>query len=241
MPNRTLKQKNTEASHHALCVRLGYDFKNPALLTTALTHRSANANNYERLEFLGDSLLNLCISECLYRRYPDIKEGKLSRMRANLVCAEALSVMAERFHIAEHMIVGRGERAGLSKKRALLADALEAIIGAMYVDGGFEVCRARVLAWYEGALQALDPNAVYKDTKSQLQEWLQARKMQVPEYTWAHENGEIMVTCTVADMGVSTEASARNRRLAEHASARAMLALLTNNDTTDNANHNTNP
>lgn len=211
---------------------LDYQFADPSYLDVALTHRSAGGENNERLEFLGDASLNLIISEDLYRRFPDIREGELSRIRAALVNGKALAAIARELGLGEHLQLGAGERSsGGHRRESILADALEAVIGAIYQDGGFEACRRVVLVWYRTRLDALDPNASHKDPKTRLQEFLQARKQPLPDYQLADAQGQqhaqtFVVACRVAMLEHAVLAEGRSRRKAEQAAAQQALDLL---------------
>lgn len=215
-----------------LLQQLNYQFADPQLLQVALTHRSAGGENNERLEFLGDAALNLIISEDLYRRFPDIREGELSRIRAALVNGKALAVLARELSVGEHLQLGAGERSsGGHRRESILADAFEAILGAIYRDGGFEACRQVVLAQYQSRLDALDPKASHKDAKTRLQEFLQARKQPLPDYQVQDAQGQqhaqtFVVACRVAMLDKAVLAEGRSRRKAEQAAAQHALDLL---------------
>lgn len=212
--------------------QLDYQFAEPHLLQVALTHRSAGGENNERLEFLGDAALNLIISEDLYRRFPDIREGELSRIRAALVNGKALAVLAGELGLGDHLQLGAGERSsGGHRRESILADALEAVFGAIYRDGGFDACRQVVLAQYRSRLEALDPNASHKDAKTRLQEFLQARKQPLPDYQVQDAQGQqhaqtFVVACRVAMLDKAVLAEGRSRRKAEQAAAQHALDLL---------------
>jgi len=162
---------------------LGYGFKTKGLLTSALTHSSAGENNNERLEFLGDAVLDLVVAEALFERFPYAQEGELSRLRSTLVNRETLAVVARDLDLAPHLTLGQGEKkSGGMQRESILANALEAIIGAIYLDGGLAVCRERVLAWFSSMLDRTLPEAIRKDPKTELQEILQARRLPLPTY-----------------------------------------------------------
>ena len=167
----------------ALAQRLGYSFKNPQLLESALTHRSVGVDNNERLEFLGDAVLGFIIAHELYRRHPHAHEGDLSRLRASLVNGDILAQMAIDLGVSDYLKLGVGERKSGGKKRcSILSDALEAIVGAIYMDSDMTTCRDCVLHWYGETIDDLSQLTPIKDAKSELQEWLQARKLPLPDY-----------------------------------------------------------
>ena len=164
--------------------RLGYQFKDPALLQLALSHRSVSRRrNNERLEFLGDSQLSLIISSEIFHRFPEAAEGQLTRMRAFLVRGQTLAEVARELGVGEYLILGGGElKSGGNRRDSILADALEALIGAIVIDGGEDACRDVVLKWFADRLEQISPQSVRKDAKTRLQEWLQARKHELPAY-----------------------------------------------------------
>lgn len=212
--------------------RLSYQFKNASLLTQALTHRSHGAQNNERLEFLGDGALNFIIANQLYQRFPKLAEGDLSRLRAQLVKEATLSEIALTLDIGDALKLGEGEMKSAGWRRpSILADALEAIIGAIYLDGGFEQAEAFVLGLYAQKLDIIDPKVIDKDAKSLLQELLQSRKVAVPEYTVTHTSGEahaqtFVVECVVAKHNIRTTGEGASRRIAEQQAAQLALAEL---------------
>lgn len=215
-----------------LCSRLGYSFQNPDLLDLALSHRSVGAHNNERLEFLGDSLLNFYIAESLYHKFPKTKEGQLSRLRANLVCGETLAAIARDFGIGDCMNLGAGElKSGGFRRDSILADAVEALIGAIYLDSGDQQCRERVLVWYQSRLEELDLDKQHKDAKTRLQEYLQSRKQALPSYAVIDTSGEahaqlFTVSCEVASAGQRITATGSSRKSAEQKAAAQMLSAL---------------
>jgi ribonuclease-3 len=211
----------------------GHAFADGSLLTQALSHRSAGSPHNERLEFLGDALLNLIIAEQLYVRWPKADEGAMTRARAELVRESALAAVARTLDLGPRLILGPGEmKTGGHRRDSILADAVEALIAALYLDGGFDACRNTVLPWFEPLLSALPPlNQVGKDAKTRLQEWLQARQLPLPVYALLEESGDdhdkrFRVGCTLADPPVSGEGSGTSRRAAEQAAAEAALAQL---------------
>ncbi len=213
--------------------KLDYRFDNDALLEQALTHRSASRHNNERLEFLGDAVLDFVISEAVYVARPDADEGDLSKLRASLVNDSSLASLASGLGLGEHLILGSGEKkSGGHRRESILADALEAIFGAAFLDSGFEASRQIVLSVFDERLKALPDIADLRDPKTRLQEWLQARKLALPEYelvevSGADHNQLFSVTCSVTDRSAATHGEASSRRKAEQKAARAMLDTLT--------------
>ncbi len=210
--------------------RIGHAFARPELLAQALTHRSAGSPHNERLEFLGDGLVNLFIAEALYLHWPGADEGALTRGRAELVRESSLSVIARALALGERLTMGPGEmKTGGHRRDSILADALEAVIGAIYLDVGFVACRAVVVPWFSTAMAALPPpDKVGKDAKTRLQEWLQGRQKPLPAYELVAESGEehakvFRVTCTLGSHGIVTEGEGHSRRAAEQRAADAAL------------------
>lgn len=211
----------------------GYRFRQQDLLQQALTHRSAGAPHNERLEFLGDALVNLIVAEALYARWPQADEGALTRARAELVRESALALIARTLDLGAKLTLGPGEmKSGGHRRDSILADALEAMVGAIYLDAGFEACRAVVLPWFEPAMAALPPpHKVGKDAKTRLQEWLQGRQKPLPVYALLSESGEehaktFLVTCTLLQPALVTEGEGGSRRAAEQVAAEAALREL---------------
>ena len=211
----------------------GHRFADPALLRQAFTHRSAGSPHNERLEFLGDALLNLIVAEQLHARWPRADEGAMTRARAELVRESALAGIARGMEVGSQLELGPGEmKSGGHRRDSILADAVEAVIAAIYLDAGFDTCRERVLGWYEALLDALPPlHQVGKDAKTRLQEWLQGRQYPLPVYTLLSETGEehdktFHVACTLSRPPLSAEGAAHSRRAAEQLAAEAVLALL---------------
>lgn len=215
-----------------LCGLVGYLFRDPGLLQRALTHRSYAAENNERLEFLGDGLLNLIIAEALFRRFPELKEGELSRMRAELVNGVTLAELARDFRLGDFLRLGTGEKnAGGRERDSILADAVEALIGAIYLDSDFDLCRQQVLNWFSRRLQSMNPRASHKDAKTRLQEFLQARKLALPVYELADVSGAdhqqiFTVSCRIEMLNRPLQATGTSRRKAEQAVAEAALGEL---------------
>ena len=212
--------------------RLGYQFARADLLDLALTHRSHGSRNNERLEFLGDSILGFTISAALFEKFPEGREGQMSRLRAQLVSGETLAKVARELALGECLRLGEGElKSGGHRRASILADAVEAIIGAIYLDSGLEAARERVLAWFEPRLQSLSLETA-KDPKTRLQEWLQARQKPLPDYTVVEVAGEehsqqFVVECRVSGLSEPAKGVAGNRRAAEKAAATEAYARLT--------------
>ena len=213
---------------------LGYKFQDSGLLSLALTHRSAGGQNNERLEFLGDSILNHIIAESLYARFPQAREGELSRMRASLVKGDTLAELARELDLGDYLVLGSGERkSGGHRRGSILADALEAVIGAILLDAGVETCRERVLEWFDPRLVRLADKAVDKDPKTRLQEYLQGRGLSLPEYRLLNVQGEahsqlFTVACLLGTPQASVEGTGSSRRRAEQAAAQGALERLEN-------------
>jgi len=212
--------------------QLGYTFQDQALLTLALTHRSFAGRNNERLEFLGDAILNFVAGEALYQRFPQAREGQLSRLRARLVKGETLAILARGFELGEYLRLGSGElKSGGFRRESILADALEALIGAIYLDAGMDMARERVLAWLTQELDSLTLVDTNKDPKTRLQEFLQSRASELPCYEVVDIQGEphcrtFFVQCTVDLLNEKTQGQGASRRIAEQvAAAAALLAL----------------
>ena len=212
--------------------RLGHNFTDPSLVELALTHRSCGARNNERLEFLGDSILNFTIGEALYQQFPEAREGQLSRLRAQMVKGETLAEIAREFQFGDCLILGEGEmKSGGFRRDSILADAVEAIIGAVYVDAGMDACQGRILEWYGTRLAAISLEETGKDPKTHLQELMQARRKPLPEYKVANVGGEahaqrFTIECHCAMLGKPTRAEASSRRTAEKTAAAEALQLL---------------
>ena len=219
----------TERSPHST----GYRFVDQGLLAQALTHRSAGAPHNERLEFLGDALVNLFVAEALYARWPKADEGTLTRARAELVRESSLATIARTMDLGGQLTLGPGEmKTGGHRRDSILADALEALVAAIYFDAGFEACRKAVLPWFDVSIAALPPpNKLGKDAKTRLQEWLQARQKPLPVYALLSESGDdhaklFRVGCTLGDPAMSCEGEAGSRRAAEQLAAEAVLGRL---------------
>jgi len=209
-----------------------YRFRDPGLLETALTHRSAGKGNYERLEFLGDSVLDLVVAEHLLQLHPKAPEGDLSRMRSRLVRGDSLKEIAAGLDLGQHVRLGSGERKSGGRRRAsILGDALEALMGAIYLDGGYDACRKVILDLIQHAVESLPDIEKLKDAKTRLQEYLQARGRPLPLYTLVKESGadhikEFTVRCALEDSELAATASGSSRRKAEQAAAKSLFQLL---------------
>ena len=210
----------------ALEKRIGYRFTASRLLEQALTHRSRGTDNNERLEFLGDGVLGCAVADELYARFPRLPEGKLTRLRASLVREESLAEAATRLGLADELRLER-----IAAQPSLLADALEAIVGAVFLDGGYEAARKTVVALFGPQIDALDPEQAAKDAKTELQERLQARRLKLPEYRVVSVQGEahqqsFQVECRVAALDLSATGSGSSRQRAEQQAARRVLEQL---------------
>ncbi|MBI2754507.1 MAG: ribonuclease III [Betaproteobacteria bacterium] len=216
----------------ALEKRIGHRFADAALLERALTHRSYGSPHNERLEFLGDGVLDCAVAEELYLRFPDCAEGELSRLRASLVREAALAEIARGIGLPEFLRLGDGEIAsGGARRASILADTLEAIFGAAFLDGGYEAARAAVRQALGGALERLDAGSTVKDPKTRLQELLQGRRRRLPRYRVAATRGAahkqtFEVECMVEELGLAATGSGTSRRAAEQQAAENMLKLL---------------
>lgn len=215
---------------------INYRFSDQQLLKGALTHRSVGANNNERLEFLGDSVLNLVISSRLYEVHPEAQEGDLSRMRARLVRGVSLSELASSIGLGKHLNLGEGEmKSGGFRRASILADAFEALIGAIFLDGGYSACQTEILQLFDPLIEDLPDVEQLKDAKTRLQEWLQARGRPLPEYLLMREEGadhakKFHIQCKISDDANSVEAVGDSRRKAEQAAAGKILEQLKTSD-----------
>ena len=212
--------------------QLGYSFKDQDLMVLALTHRSFAGRNNERLEFLGDAILNFIAGEALFERFPQAREGQLSRLRARLVKGETLAILARGFDLGEYLRLGSGElKSGGFRRESILADALEALIGAIYLDAGMEAARDRVLAWLTNEFDSLTLVDTNKDPKTRLQEFLQSRASDLPRYEVVDIQGEphcrtFVVECQIALLNDKTLGQGASRRIAEQVAAAAALIAL---------------
>ena len=221
-----------ERALNGLANKLGHSFKNQELMTLALTHRSFSAKNNERLEFLGDAILNFVAGEALFERFPEAREGQLSRLRAKLVKGETLAILARHFQLGDYLNLGSGElKSGGFRRDSILADAVEALIGAIYLDAGMDKVREVVLAWLEDEFKDLTLVDTNKDTKTRLQEFLQSRNEDLPKYEVVNIEGEphervFYVECYLAILDKTTRGQGSSRRVAEKQAAGRALELL---------------
>lgn len=212
---------------------LGYTFNNISLLTLALTHRSVNGQqNNERLEFLGDSVLSTVVGEYIFEKFPEAREGSLSRMRSSLVNGASLAALAREFGLSEHLILGPGElKSGGRRRESTLEDAIEAIIGAIYQDSSYADCQKVVLRWFRSRLDALSVDDNAKDNKSKLQEFLQSKKIPLPQYKiiaidGKSHNQSFTVACCIETEKDTYTGVAQSRRQAEQIAAGKAFAHL---------------
>jgi len=215
-----------------LQVRLKHNFKDLSLLQRAVTHRSYSADHNERLEFLGDSVLNLAVAHLLYAQLSDLPEGDLSRVRANLVKQETLHQLALSLQVSSCLKLGEGElKSGGQRRPSILADALEALIGAVFLDAGYDVAEQLVHGLFQDVAINPQMQAASKDPKTELQEWLQGRKLQLPQYSVVSTSGAAHrqifdVACDIPELSLSQHGSGPSRRAGEQAAAAAMLEIL---------------
>ena len=216
------------------CRLLGYAFAKPELLRQALTHRSYGVPHNERMEYLGDSILNCIIAHALFQRFPNLSEGELSRLRANLVNQQTLFELAQRLNLGEHVLLGEGElKSNGFRRPSILADALEAVIAAVFLDGGFERTEQAIHTLYASLLGEIDPQKPGKDAKTMLQELLQSKKLALPQYSVVSTEGEahqqyFRVECFIPELKIRASGSGSNRRSAEQDAARQAYQLASN-------------
>ncbi len=226
--------RNTPQALAQLSKRLGYTFNNEQLLLQSLTHRSAKGEHNERLEFLGDSILGFVIAEQLFNQFPQESEGDLTRMRSSLVKGVTLAKIAIDFKLGEHLILGPGEKkSGGHRRESILEDAVEAIIGAIYLDSDMNTCKALILRWFENRLAKIKPGINQKDPKTRLQEYLQGRKIPLPQYDvidikGQSHNQEFTVRCTTEVTNEEIVTKGTSRRKAEQAAADKVLEIISN-------------
>lgn len=212
-----------------LQIRLGYTFRDSGLLQQALTHRSHSSLHNERLEFLGDSILNCVVASILYERFNNLDEGDLSRLRANLVKQQSLYEIAQKLELSQFLRLGEGElKSGGFRRPSILADTLEALLGAIFLDAGFEAARGVIRAFYIPLLDTVDPRTLGKDAKTLLQEFLQSRKISLPTYNVIATHGaahsqEFEIECLVPKLGIQVFGRGGSRRAGEQAAARLAL------------------
>ncbi|MDH4125914.1 MAG: ribonuclease III [Gammaproteobacteria bacterium] len=215
-----------------LTQKLSYEFNDPRLLQQALTHRSSPGDNNERLEFLGDAVLDLVVSDCVFNARRAAAEGDLSRLRASLVNKSSLAEIATELGLSEYLILGEGERkTGGHRRESILADALEALFGAVYLDSGFAAAEAVIRRVFDSRLKMLPANDELRDPKTRLQEWLQSRAAELPHYELLKTSGKahrqlFEVCCSIKDGELQSTGYGTSRRNAEQQAAENMLALL---------------
>ncbi len=211
---------------------LNYQFSKPELLTEAVTHRSASSKNNERLEFLGDSILNFVIAADLFERFPKSSEGDLSRLRASLVNKEGLHIISIALKLGDFLILGSGElKSGGHRRNSILADTVEAIFGAVYLDSDFEKCRSLILRLYQDQLDNVPDADSLKDPKTRLQELLQSRKLGLPQYSVLEVSGQahnqqFKVDCKIVELELQAEGVSTSRRKAEQLAAQKIIDLV---------------
>ena len=214
---------------------LNYHFNDNSLLELALTHRSFQGKNNERLEFLGDSILNFIIAELLFKKFNLLPEGDLSRLRSQLVKSETLSEIGILLQLGDYLILGEGELKSSGWRRpSILADSVEAIIGAVFIDGGISAASNLILSWFKDKIDLINPNNIQKDSKSVLQELLQGKKIPLPDYNIVSIEGEahcqhFRVSCSIPKLGLSIEGDGSSRKIAEQSAAEEILKKLKNN------------
>jgi ribonuclease-3 len=213
---------------------IGYTFKNEALVKQALTHRSLDNKNNERMEFLGDAIVNFVVAELLFQQRQNAKEGDLSRLRAALVNREGLADIAMEFNLSEYLRMGTGElRSGGFRRPSILSDAVEAIIGAIYLDSDITICKQTVVQWFESRLNKIIDMKSLKDAKTQLQEYLQSHKLSLPLYELVATQGKqheqtFTIECKVIEKSLSATGKGTSRRKAEQNAAEMCLEKLKN-------------
>jgi len=219
-------------NREALCRQIGHQFSQPQLLQKALTHRSHSTAHYERLEFLGDSVLNCAIAKYLYDHHPELPEGDLYRVRSNLVNQQTLFTLAQNLNIGELLLLGEGERKSAGSRRpSILADTMEALFGAVFLDADFAAAEQVVLRLYMPLIEQMDVQNLGKDAKTQLQEYLQARKLALPKYTVVATQGEahaqlFVIECAIPQLKIASRGEGSSRRIAEQAAAEAAYNIL---------------
>ena len=231
------KKQINAISINQLSKKIGYSFIQPELLLQALTHRSAKGQHNERLEFLGDSILGFVIAEALFEKFPKHDEGDLTRMRSSLVKGVTLAEIGRDFNLGEHLILGPGElKSGGHRRESILEDAIEAIIGAVYLDSNITQCKELILKWFSKRLSSIKPGHEQKDPKTRLQEYLQGRKIPLPVYdvidtSGQSHNQQFTVSCVTDVVDTEIVAKGTSRRKAEQAAAHQVLMELEQNKT----------
>ncbi len=218
--------------------QLNLSFRSKSLFKQALTHRSADSQHNERLEFLGDSIVNFVIAEALYHKFPGAKEGDLSRMRASLVCQKGLAVVAKRLALGDYIHLGSGEmKSGGRNRESILSDTLEALIGALYLDRGMVETQTQILNWFQHSLDAIAPDECQKDAKTRLQEKLQAEKLPLPEYqvvaTSGEDHAQVFKVRIEVENFAPIEVEGSSKRRAEQKAAERILQIWSASETDD--------
>ena len=212
--------------------KIQYIFNDPQILSRALTHRSHSTENYERLEFLGDAVLDMVLSETLYNQFQELEEGKLSRIRAHLVNQKALATIAREIELDKHLILGKGERSTGKNRDSILSDSLEALIGSVYIDGGFEEVQTIIQKLFHEMIRDINSDDLFIDSKSALQEALQKNNMELPRYNLKKTQGEqheqiFEVECIVSSINLTTNGIGKNLKTAEQEAAQKALEIFT--------------
>lgn len=212
--------------------KIQYIFNDPQILSRALTHRSHSTQNYERLEFLGDAVLDMVLSETLYNQFQELEEGKLSRIRAHLVNQKALAAIARDIELDKHLILGKGERSTGKNRDSILSDSLEALIGSVYIDGGFEEVQTIIQKLFHEMIRDINSDDLFIDSKSALQEALQKNNMELPRYNLKKTQGEqheqiFEVECIVSSINLTTNGIGKNLKTAEQEAAQKALEIFT--------------
>ena len=220
----------SKKEHRWLEEKLQYIFNDPQILSRALTHRSHSSENYERLEFLGDAVLDMVLSETLYNQFSELEEGRLSRIRAHLVNQKALATIARDIELDKHLILGKGERSTGKNRDSILSDSLEALIGSVYIDGGFEEVRAMIQKLFNEMILDINPDDLFKDSKSALQEALQENNIDLPRYNLIKTHGEqheqiFEVECIISSINLMTNGIGKNLKTAEQQAAEKALEI----------------
>ncbi len=214
---------------------LDYEFKDKALLELALTHRSFHGSNNERLEFLGDSILNFIVAELLFKKFSDLDEGDLSRLRSQLVKESTLSEIGAAINIGEYLKLGEGELKSAGWRRpSIMADGIEAIIGALFMDGGIDASHLFITKSYQDRINSINPREIHKDPKSILQEFLQSKKIALPSYEIISIEGEahsqfFKVNCSISELKLISEGEGTSRKVAEQMAAKVAMKMLKKN------------
>ena len=216
--------------------KMDYQFEQMDILYRALTHRSKGSKNYERLEFLGDSILGFVVAEWLYQNFPKLAEGKLSRMRSSIVRKESLAVVARELNLSDHLILGEGElKSGGFNRDSILSDTVESLIGAIFLDSGLPAAKQFILSKFSSLLTGVSEQSSFKDAKSQLQEHMQKQGLELPRYDIVATSGdphqqEFMVRCELLDLQLVEHASASSRLVAEQQAAQRLIEILAEQD-----------